>query len=278
MTRTRCRSAVTCVARAARPSPAPREAPTTHAVCALAATAPRAAPHRVVLIDCAPVILRAQGGSAGPADGGVAGTLSSHAVDISTFASTLPRPPVLVGHSFGGLAVQEAISARAPSRPRLAGVALLCSVPPGGNTAMAARMLRATPWSALRVTYAFISRAYERDAALCRETFFSPELPEALVLKYMAQIASCKARLLDLRALNAVLPVPPQPPAGRAPVFVLGAAGDAIVDAEGVRETAALCGAAAPPLLLPGLGHDVMLDAGWERAAAALGGWLDTAL
>jgi hypothetical protein len=40
-------------------------------------------------------------------------------------------------------------------------------------------MLRATPLLALRVTYAFISRAYETDASMCRDTFFSKELPEA---------------------------------------------------------------------------------------------------
>ena len=120
----------------------------------------------------------------------------------------------------------------------------------------------------------------------------------------MAKIGSNgTARLLDLRALGASLPVPPQPRGAAAPVFVLGAADDAIVDEAravakrsgchtrlarshahpsrrraqtGVRETAAACGAAAPPVLLTALGHDVMLDAGWERAAAALGDWLTT--
>jgi hypothetical protein len=45
---------------------------------------------------------------------------------------------------------------------------------------------------------------------------------------------------------------------------------------EGVRETARECGAAVPPLLLPGLGHDIMLDARWRTAADALQSWLDT--
>jgi hypothetical protein len=126
-------------------------------------------------------------------------------------------------------------------------------------------MLRNTPLLALRVTYAFISRAYETDASLCRDTFFSKELPEAQLREcvvrvrlnaayafhcclcvftsrlrvclsgiaacsYMARIAANgKARLLDLRALGASLPVPPQR-TPVAPVFVMGAAGDAIVD------------------------------------------------
>ncbi len=109
--------------------------------------------------------------------------------------------------------------------------------------------------------------------------------------------ANGATRLLDLRVLSASLPVPPQRAPG-VPILVMGAAEDAVVDQarfvgdkqtdlskdasfvahvvlqEGVRETAAACGA-PPPLLLPGIGHDVMLDAAWESAAAALAAWLD---
>jgi pimeloyl-ACP methyl ester carboxylesterase len=81
--------------------------------------------------------LRSQGGSDAPTGGGtIAGTLASHAADLASFAGSLGRPVVLVGHSFGGLVVQECVSSRASTRPPLAGVALLCSVPPAGNSPM----------------------------------------------------------------------------------------------------------------------------------------------
>jgi pimeloyl-ACP methyl ester carboxylesterase len=86
--------------------------------------------------DCYAVSLRCQGGSGGEARGGVAGTLASHAADVTSLAAVLPSSPVLIGHSFGGLVVQEALSARSPSPPPVAGVVLLCSVPPSGNSAM----------------------------------------------------------------------------------------------------------------------------------------------
>lgn len=136
-------------------------------------------------------------------------------------------------------------------------------------------MLRATPLEALRVAYAFISRAFEKDVSLCRFTFFSPELDEAALLRYQAQLAANAAcpRLLDLRKLSDSLPVPPQRQPG-APVFVAGAALDAVVDAQGVRDTAAAWGTTA--VVLPRIAHDVMLDARWEDAAATLRAWLDT--
>lgn len=221
--------------------------------------------------DAVALSLRGHAGSDAPAGNAVAGTLRSHVADVLSVASTLDRPPVVVGHSFGGLVVQQLL---AQDSVDVAGAALLCSVPPEGNGPMAGRMLRATPMQALRVTWAFISRAFETDAQLCRDTFFSPALPAADVLRYQAAIArNGKTRLLDLRQLSNDLPV--ARPARKVPVFVLGAALDAVVDAQGVRDTAAWVGAPAP-VFVAGCGHDVMLDAAWRDAAGALGAWLDT--
>ena len=136
-------------------------------------------------------------------------------------------------------------------------------------------MLRATPLEALRVTYSFISRAFEKDLSLCRFTFFSAELDDATLARYQAKLAANAAcpRLLDLRALGKSLPVPPQRKPG-APVLVAGAELDAVVDAQGVRDTASAWGTTA--VVLPRIAHDVMLDARWEEAAGTLRAWLDT--
>ena len=135
-------------------------------------------------------------------------------------------------------------------------------------------MLRATPLEALRVTYSFISRAFEKDLGLCRFTFFGPELDDATLRRYQAALAANAAcpRLLDLRALSSSLPVPPQRQPG-APVLVVGAALDAVVDAQGVRDTAAAWGTTA--VVMPRIAHDVMLDARWEEAARTLLTWLE---
>ena len=130
---------------------------------------------------------------------------------------------------------------------------------------------------ALRVTWAFISRGFETDAALCRDTFFSPTLTESELVRYQSAIAAStpgKTRLLDLRHLNNDLPVA-KPAAPTPPLLVLGAALDAVVDAQGVRDTATWVGA-PPPTFVAACGHDVMLDACWRDAAQAVHGWLGT--
>ncbi|XP_024028892.1 bifunctional epoxide hydrolase 2 isoform X1 [Morus notabilis] len=60
--------------------------------------------------DCYAVSLLGQGESDAPA-GSVAGTLQTHAGDIANFINrNLKSPPVLLGHSFGGLIIQSYIA------------------------------------------------------------------------------------------------------------------------------------------------------------------------
>jgi pimeloyl-ACP methyl ester carboxylesterase len=57
--------------------------------------------------DTVAVSLRAQGGSSKAPGAKVGGTLDSHAADLGSFVGSLQQPPVLVGHSFGGLIAQK---------------------------------------------------------------------------------------------------------------------------------------------------------------------------
>mgnify|MGYP001073347159 CR=1 FL=1 len=56
--------------------------------------------------DCWAISLRGQGGSE-RGDLKVSGNIKSLADDLASFIATLPRPPVLIGHSFGGILVER---------------------------------------------------------------------------------------------------------------------------------------------------------------------------
>lgn len=227
--------------------------------------------------DCFAVSMRGQGGSDAPVDGGIP-TLEDHAEDITHFcealASTHDRPPVLVGHSFGGLVAQFVTCQ--PSPPPLSGLVLLASVPPSGNGEMVKRFLKRDLWASVKITYAFIAGAFKTNAKLCRECFFSDDLPESTLVRHMGRIAtSSQVRLLDLKALNASLPIPPPKP-GSPPVCVVGGEDDFVVDVEGLRETAVWAGNTSP-VVLTATAHDAMLDTRWQGTASALEGWMAAA-
>ncbi|KAJ6402686.1 hypothetical protein OIU84_014733 [Salix udensis] len=92
--------------------------------------------------DSYAVSLLGQGESDAPASP-VAGSLQTHAGDVADFIEKkLTFPPVLLGHSFGGLIIQCYIAnirnkqtlEKKMLYPDLAGAVLVCSVPPSGNS------------------------------------------------------------------------------------------------------------------------------------------------
>ncbi|GAB4833997.1 hypothetical protein Ancab_032249 [Ancistrocladus abbreviatus] len=232
--------------------------------------------------DCYAVSLLGQGESDAPA-GKVAGTLQTHASDIAHFIQEeLLLPPVLLGHSFGGLVVQnyiantrnEQISGVRSLHPELAGAVLVCSVPPSGNSGLVWRYLFSKPVAAFKVTRSLAAKAFQTSLPLCKETFFSPQMEDLLVKRYQELMReSSRLPLFDLRKLNASLPVPSVPKSS-IEVLVLGAADDFINDGEALNETGRFYGVS--PVCVKGVAHDMMLDSSWDKGAKAILAWLNT--
>ncbi|XP_078431352.1 alpha/beta-Hydrolases superfamily protein [Wolffia australiana] len=227
--------------------------------------------------DCYAVSLLGQGESDSP-EGKVAGTLQTHTSDLADFIrNELESPPVLIGHSFGGLIAQSYISNAQSSSPGkdslpIAGAVLLCSVPPAGNSGLVLRYLLKKPMAAIKVTLSLAAKAFATSLSLCKETFFSPSMEDSEVERYQSLMKqSSRLPLFDLRKLNASLPVP-SVHRGFLEILVLGAGNDFIVDAEGLQETAKFYG--VEPLCLDGVAHDMMLDSSWEVGAEAILSWL----
>jgi pimeloyl-ACP methyl ester carboxylesterase len=227
------------------------------------------------------ISVRGQGGSdRGNPQLKVSGDLESHADDLASFisslASTYARSPVLIGHSFGGLLVEKYASQLGhPNRPNIAGVALLCAVPPSGNKDIIARITKKSLKNSFIITLAFVFRTFAKNLDACRTTFFSPDIPLEDLKKYQAELAAASpVRLLDLGSLNRVLPLPPLPAAaGNLPAFVAGGENDLVVDPPAVTEAAEYF--KVKPIMWSNMAHDCMLDTRWEESAESLKMWLD---
>nr|POE67402.1 40s ribosomal protein s7 [Quercus suber] len=224
--------------------------------------------------DCYALSLLGQGESDAPS-GSVAGTLQTHASDVADFIQKkVLLPPVLLGHSFGGLIIQYYIANVKNNQaiemesfyPKLTGAALVCSVPPSGNSGLVWRYLFSKPIAAFKITRSLAAKAFQTSLPLCKETFFSSTMEDQLVLRYQELMReSSRMPLFDLRKLNASLPVP-SIPKGSVELLVLGANDDFIVDAEGLRETGRFYGVS--PVNVERVAHDMMLDCSWEKGRA----------
>lgn len=197
--------------------------------------------------------LRGHGGSGGSRRLGRT-LMRDYVHDVMQVITTLPQPPVLVGHSMGALVAQLVADRYQPHA-----LALLTPAPLGGAGSTLASLARDRPLDALAVVagrtlplrpgdlFTRLDRTTARGYAdrLCRE---------APLVQY---------QLLIPRRIGPV----------RAPVLVMGVTGDRVVPRRAVVDTAASYD--VEPIWIEGIGHDLMLDRGWEVPLDILLRWVD---
>lgn len=190
----------------------------------------------------------------------------------------LDEPPVLVGHSFGGLIV-ELLLDRGLGR---AGVAL-SPAPPRGILVLPVSSLKAaapalahpTRWSGIvpltleEFTYSFVNTFSPEDAAAAYERYAVPETGHIFYEAGFANFHLHPPTEVHFRR------------AGRAPLLIVGAEKDNTVPASLSRkqyERYERSPARTNYLEFEGRPHLVMAAEGWEEVAAAIDGWLDDVL
>ena len=182
--------------------------------------------------------------------------------DVTTVADALPTRPVVIGHSMGGVLVQKYLETReAP-----AGV-LMASMPPQGALRSGLRWIRRHPWHFAKLSATGKSLPYVSTPQLARERFFSPHTPEPVVRQYAARLQEESARM----GLDGLVQRP-RPDNVHTPLLVLGAVDDGAVTQDEVRATAVAYATQAH--FFPRMGHNMMLEAGWEQVAGHIHAWL----
>ncbi len=199
------------------------------------------------------VSLTGHGGSPGPL---LSSHLGTYVDDVVRTAASLPAQPVIVGHSLGGLVVQKVI-ARYPARAAV----LVAPIPARPGVGTLVSIARQNPGDAAKIMAG--------GSLPMREEYLFNRLDPAEASRY-AGLCGNESPLAQFQVL---LHRPAGPPKGDAPVLVLGAPDDALVPIADVRDTAKRYGAES--IEFPGIGHDLMLDGGWEEPADAMLGWID---
>ena len=208
------------------------------------------------------VSLRGHGGSAGRAQLNDFG-LADYAEDVARAAAALTRPPVLIGHSMGALVVQKYLEkAQAPA------AVLACPVPAYGLLPSSFTLAWTRP--ALFAGLNEVANGGRASAEVLGEALFAGNVdPARLESCYRRMQGESRRALFDMSGWG--LPQPWR--AARAPTLVLGAEKDGLIGHGEAQMSARMLG--AEYRLLPGLGHAIMLDEGWESAAATIAGWLE---
>ena len=220
--------------------------------------------------------------------------IQDHVRDLTDFITYVQdsegvgSKPILVAHSFGGLAVMKYLeknllgtSESSSDKFQVSGVVSLCSVPPSGNGKMTLRFLKRSLVDSWKITIGLAAKKCITDEKLCRELFFGDDksLSNEDIHRIQGYFNRDTVSIIDLADLAKQLPIDNVDEGGKAvflpdqlPSLVIGAKDDFIVDDIGVQETAKYYGVDAVFVDSP---HDVMLGSKWFNSANVLEQWLE---
>jgi pimeloyl-ACP methyl ester carboxylesterase len=186
-------------------------------------------------------------------------SLSDYVEDLCNIASQMPSPPILIGHSIGGLVAQHAL---ATIKPKAA--VMVASFPPSGAGSSAMHMSLVAPdllWQ-LGLLQTLGPHAVSPD--VMARAYLSKNPAKEDVLELMTLLQRGSSRLAgDL--LAPALPTAPQA-AEKLPILVLGGDSDLFLPVSAFRETASYYHAELR--IFPGAPHGLMLDKQWWQTVA----------
>ena len=189
-------------------------------------------------------------------------SIDDYVEDVASVAEKLNQPPIVIGHSMGGLVAQRFASCYLTSA-----IILMAPSPYAGMQSQAKRLFRSHSWSffiaSLRRNIYYIYS----DNDSVRDIMFSPNTPEETVTR-------CRERLQKESWLVSQEMTPPQkePYNIKSPILVLGGEHDRTVLPETICETAKVY--KAPCHIFEGIGHNLMLEPDWQKVAKHIEQWL----
>lgn len=189
--------------------------------------------------------------------------IDHYVADVAEVAARLPAPPVLIGHSMGGMVAQKYLEAHeAPA------VVLLASVPPQGLWSAAMGLAFHKP-GLLRDLNRLFGGAQVALDTLREAMFAQPVEPEKLLGYYRRMQPESHRAIWDMSLFN----LPHRSRMRLPPLLVLGAEHDHIIPSSQVEMTAREYGVEAE--IFSGMGHGLMLERDWRRVAGRILTWLD---
>jgi pimeloyl-ACP methyl ester carboxylesterase len=191
--------------------------------------------------------------------------LEDYVADVVAVATSLPGPPILIGHSMGGAIAQLTIR----SHPRVArAVVLLTPMVPGGLRLRELARTAADPRRIPPLLRLLRGRRLS-PAQANRLPFFDGRLdPDG------ARLAADRLQAESWRALVQLM-TRFAPAGGPLPIpaLVLGSARDSIFGAAPLRRTASHY--ALDAVVLDVGSHDLMLDPDWRASAELIATWME---
>jgi pimeloyl-ACP methyl ester carboxylesterase len=190
-------------------------------------------------------------------------TIADYVDDVRSVAATLPATPVLIGHSMGGFVVQKYLE----TGTALAAVLVSSAAP--WNWFLTLWLTRKHPWLVIKANMTGKHLHTYPTPAHVREVLFCAHTPEPVVEQCFTRLQEESRRAL--REMSLLKRVRPQ--FVTTPMLVLEGA-DISWGPRLTNENARAYHTEAE--FFPNMGHNMMLEPGWQAVAERMDGWLTT--
>lgn len=193
-------------------------------------------------------------------------SIADYVRDVAEVVAHLPTPPVLVGHSMGGMVIQKYLEqASAPA------VVLMASVPPQGLLGSMLGLSVSRPGLMRDLNRLLGGRQLPLETL--REALFAQPIGADKLLHYLRHIQPESARALwDMTLFN----LPHVSRMHRPPMLILGAGRDQLISVSDVQATARSFDLEAE--IFSDMGHGLMLERDWRKVAERIDLWLKARL
>ena len=193
-------------------------------------------------------------------------TVDDFLADIHSVINAMPQPPIIIGHSMGGLLCQHILAENSNVR----GVGFLASLPSAGVVGI---QLTVHPLKKLlsNLTLSLYPMVSSRKNA--KYMFLDPDADEATVDHMMARLGNESWLAFVGIATGKSLPKAPEIPL-KTPACVVAAGGDTIIPVELQEKLAARFGVEAN--IIANAPHDLMLSKNWEESARVFLSWIES--
>ena len=186
--------------------------------------------------------------------------------DLSAVVGSADGPVHVAGHSMGGGVVQMFLSRT--DRPAVASAALLASMPPSGIWQVTRDIATHRTGEFLAANATLNLGRLVRTEDDVRRMFFTERSSADVVRRTTERLQSeSYLAFVDMLLLDR-----PKPRPIEERLLVVAAGEDAIFRAQDSTATARAW--RAPLTTVDGIGHDLMLDDGWERVADVVADWV----
>jgi pimeloyl-ACP methyl ester carboxylesterase len=191
--------------------------------------------------------------------------IADYVADVLKAAEGCSSPPVLIGHSMGGIVVQRALA----TSHDLPGGVLMASTPPHGLMPSTMGLAWRDPYVFHKMSQMMMFGVQAMSFEALYRAMFSDSMPRAEAARYEGRVQEESRRVL--KDIGGWIPFPVLPKR-KLPVLVIGAEKDLLFPPDQVHATARAFGTDAT--FFPDMGHSMMLHPGWESVALHIDGWM----